>query len=146
MPQAAEKPRILLVEDNAGDVRLVREALSEGGLDEGLDVVTDGEEALGFLRREDSYQDARRPALVLLDLNLPRKDGREVLREMKSTADLRSIPVVVLTTSRAEDDVRTAYDLQANCYVAKPVELDEFLGTIRDVIGFWLRTVRLPAS
>ena len=135
---------ILLVEDNPGDVLLTREAFQVGRLAHRLSVVEDGEEALSFLRKEGKYKDAPRPDLMLLDLNIPRKDGRELLAEVKSDPALRHIPVIVLTTSDAEQDVWRAYKLHANCYLTKPVEMDDFLNKIRSVEEFWLTVVRLP--
>jgi CheY-like chemotaxis protein len=135
---------ILLVEDNAGDVRLTQEALREGRVCNRLSVARDGVEALAYLRREGPHAYAPRPDLVLLDLNLPRKSGREVLQEMKSDPELRSIPVVVLTTSEDQQDVQRSYELNANCYITKPVELDEFLGVIQSVQDFWFTVVKLP--
>lgn len=136
---------ILLVEDNPGDVRLMREALSPNGVSKKLIVAEDGEQAIRFLRRAEPFADSARPDLIFLDLNLPRKDGREVLAEIKSDTMLRRIPVIVLTTSEADRDVDRAYDLHANCYVRKPTELDEYLSVIRACENFWLRIVRLPA-
>ncbi len=135
---------ILLVEDNPGDVRLTREALKEAKVRNELHVATDGVEALAFLRREGPYKKAVRPNLVLLDLNLPRKNGREVLAEMKEDTDLRRIPVVILTTSQAEQDIIKAYDLHVNCYINKPVDLDRFLQVVRSIEDFWLTLVILP--
>lgn len=135
---------ILLVEDNPGDVRLTREALKEAKMRNNLHVVEDGVAALEFLRREDGYGDAPRPDLILLDLNLPRKDGREVLEEIKADPELRRIPVVVLTTSEAEEDVLRSYNLHANCYVTKPVDLDRFIAIVRSIEDFWLTIVKLP--
>jgi len=135
---------ILLVEDNPGDVRLTREALREGKVRNNLHVASDGVEALRFLRREEPYTEAVRPDLVLLDLNLPRKDGREVLEEVKADPALRHIPVVVLTSSQAEQDVLRAYDLHANCYVTKPVDLDQFIHVVRSIEDFWFTIVKLP--
>jgi len=135
---------ILLVEDNPGDVRLTREALEEGKVLNNLNVARDGVEAMAFLRRQGRYAEARRPQLILLDLNLPRKDGREVLAEIKGDGSLKRIPVVVLTTSGAEQDVFDSYDLQANCYITKPIELDLFLETVRGMGEFWLNVVKLP--
>jgi len=134
---------ILLVEDNPGDVRLTQEALREGNLHNELQVARDGVEAMDLLARG-RFANARRPDLILLDLNLPRKDGREVLAELKADKDLRRIPVVVLTTSRAEQDVAASYDLHANCYIAKPVELDRFIEVVRSIDSFWLDLVELP--
>ncbi len=135
---------ILLVEDNPGDIRLTREALREGKLHNNLHVVGDGESALSFLRQEGRYADAVRPDLVLLDLNLPRVDGREVLEVLKHDENLKSIPVVVLTTSQAEEDVLRAYRLHANCYVTKPLNIDAFATIVRAIEHFWLSIVTLP--
>jgi two-component system, chemotaxis family, response regulator Rcp1 len=135
---------VLLVEDNPGDVRLMREALRSGNSTRKLDAVEDGEEALAYLRRRHPYTDAPRPDLIFLDLNLPRKDGREVLSEIKQDDKLRRIPVVVLTTSEAERDISRVYELHANCYVKKPTDLDEYMEVIRACENFWLHVVRLP--
>jgi two-component system, chemotaxis family, response regulator Rcp1 len=135
---------ILMVEDNPADVRLTREAFREGKLHTVLNVVKDGVEAMAFLRRQPPYDEAERPQLILLDLNLPRKDGREVLAEIKGDPALRRIPVVVLTTSHSEADVLKSYDLHANAYITKPVDLDTFLDTVRCVEEFWLTVVALP--
>lgn len=135
---------ILLVEDNPGDVRLTIEALKEGKVRNNLSVARDGVEALAFLRREGSFANATRPDLVLLDLNLPKKDGREVLAEIKNDPALRRIPVVVLTTSKAEEDILRTYDLHANCYITKPVDLEQFISVVRSIDDFWLAVVRLP--
>jgi len=137
---------ILLVEDNPGDVRLTREALKEGKVNNRMSVATDGAEAMRFLRREGEYADAPRPDLILLDLNLPKKDGREVLAEIKEDPDLRRIPVVVLTTSRDERDVLGAYNSYANCYITKPLDLDQFISVVRSVEDFWLEVVKLPPN
>lgn len=137
---------ILLVEDNPGDVRLTQEALKEGKVHNRLHVVGDGVEAMAFLRREGRYADAVRPDLILLDLNLPRKDGREVLAEIKQDALLKVIPVVVLTTSSAEEDVLRSYNLHANCYIVKPVDLDQFIRAVKFIDDFWLTVVKLPGS
>jgi len=137
---------ILLVEDNPGDVRLTREALKEGKVLNHLNVVDDGVEALAFLRREDKYANAVRPDLILLDLNLPKKDGREVLAEIKADAGLKKIPVVILTTSAAEQDVLKTYDLHANCYITKPVDLEQFIKIVRLIEDFWFTIARLPSG
>jgi len=137
---------ILLVEDNPGDVQLTREALAETKLLINLQVARDGEQALAFLRRQGCYAVAPRPDLVLLDLNLPRKDGREVLAEMKADDTLKRIPVVVLTTSSAEADILKSYDLHANCYVTKPINLDQFLHIVQAIENFWLSVVVLPSK
>ena len=135
---------ILLVEDNPGDVRLTIEGLNEGKVRNNLHVARDGVEALAFLRRDGQFADAVRPDLILLDLNLPRKDGREVLSDIKSDPDLKTIPVVVLTTSRAEQDVLHSYELQANCYITKPVDLEQFITVVKSIEDFWLTIVTLP--
>jgi two-component system, chemotaxis family, response regulator Rcp1 len=135
---------ILLIEDNLGDVRLTQEALREGKLANNLHVARDGVEAIEFLRRIGPFASAVRPDLILLDLNLPRKDGRAVLAEIKGDPDLRRIPVVILTTSEAEQDVVQSYDLHANCYVTKPLVLDSFVQVVRSIDSFWLTVVRLP--
>jgi CheY-like chemotaxis protein len=137
---------ILLVEDNPGDVRLTIEALKEGKVRNHLVVARDGVEALQMLRREGSHGGLTRPDLILLDLNLPKKDGREVLAEIKSDANLKRIPVVVLTTSKAEADVLKSYDLHANCFITKPVDLDQFITVVKSIDDFWLSLVKLPPS
>lgn len=139
-----EPIEILMVDDSMGDVRLAQEALKEARVANRLSIVHDGEQAMAFLRREDGYGDAPRPDLVLLDLNMPRMDGREVLAQIKGDPDLRTIPVVVLTTSEAEADIVKAYDLHANAYITKPVDLEAFLDAVRVVEEFWLTVVRLP--
>ena len=141
----AKPIEILLVEDNPGDVRLTREALKSGKVWSNLHVVEDGEAALTFLRQQGSYTYAPRPDLILLDLNLPKKDGREVLSIIKADEHLKRIPVVVLTTSQAEEDILKAYNLNANCYITKPVDFDQFLKVVRVVEEFWLTIVKLPA-
>lgn len=135
---------ILLVEDNPADVRLTIEALKESRVLTNLHVVNDGVAAMAFLRREGEYKNAPHPDLVLLDLNLPRKDGRAVLAEVKGDPELMRIPVAVLTTSQAEEDVLRSYDLHANCYVTKPVDLDQFMHVVRTINEFWLTIVKLP--
>jgi chemotaxis family two-component system response regulator Rcp1 len=135
---------ILLVEDNPGDVRLTREALKDAKVMNHLSVVGDGEEAIAFLRRQGKHARAPRPDLILLDLNLPRKDGREVLEEIKIDPALMTIPVVVLTTSKAEEDVIRTYRLHANCYINKPVDFSRFMDVVRQLENFWLAVVRLP--
>ena len=137
---------ILLVEDNPGDVELTREALHDGKVHMNLSVVNDGVEALAFLRREGTYAGSPRPDLILLDLNLPRKDGRAVLGEIKQDPSLRHIPVVILTSSQAEQDIVRAYDLHANCYVTKPVDLDQFITIVRSIEQFWFTVVKLPRN
>lgn len=135
---------ILLVEDNPGDARLTLEAFKEGKVINSVTVVRDGVEALAYLRRQEPYTNARQPDMVLLDLNLPRKDGREVLAEIKSDERLRQIPVVVLTTSAAEEDIARAYSSHANCYITKPVDLEQFLRVVHSIESFWLNFVKLP--
>jgi two-component system, chemotaxis family, response regulator Rcp1 len=135
---------ILLVEDNEPDVVLTREAFKEAKISNALYVVEDGVEALAFLRRQGKHADAPRPDLILLDLNLPRKDGRAVLQEIKSDPALASIPVVILTTSNDEKDVVRAYTSHANCYIVKPIDFLQFLSVVRTIEGFWLTVVRLP--
>ncbi len=137
--------QVLLVEDNPGDVRLTKEALKEGKLLNQLTVVGDGVEALSFLRKEGIYVDALQPELILLDLNLPKKDGREVLAEIKADPNLRRIPVVVLTTSSSEEDILKIYDLHANCYITKPVDLEQFMGVVKSIEDFWVSVVKLPS-
>ncbi len=138
--------RVLLVEDNEADVRLTREALRDAGDDIRLSSVTDGELALAYLRREHGYEEAPRPDLVLLDLNLPRKNGLEVLEEMRADPELACVPVIMLTTSSAEHDVVACYSRGANCFVVKPLELDEFMDLIGAIRTFWLGVARLPSS
>ncbi len=137
---------ILLVEDNPGDVELVREALSEGKIRNELHVAQDGIEAMKFLKREAGYEDSPCPDLVLLDLNLPKKSGREVLEEIKSNAKLKFIPVVILTSSKAEEDILKSYKLYANCYVTKPVDFEQFMKVVKSIEDFWLTVVKLPCS
>ena len=137
---------ILLVEDNPGDVRLTREALKEGKVYSNLHTVKDGVEAMEFLRRQGKYSGVPRPDIILLDLNLPKKDGREVLEEIKTDDALKRIPVVVLTTSKAEEDVLRTYNLHANCYVTKPVDLEKFMVVVKTIDVFWLTVVTLPPN
>jgi chemotaxis family two-component system response regulator Rcp1 len=139
-----EGPRILLVEDNPGDVRLMVESLKETKVTNNLSVARDGEEALAFLRRKGAHADAPKPNLILLDLNLPKKAGHEVLAEIKQDPRLKLIPVVIVTSSDAERDIVGSYDLRANAYVSKPVGLDQFMDVIRSVERFWLSVARLP--
>ena len=136
---------ILLAEDNPGDARLTQEAMQDAKMTNLMHVVEDGVEAMQFLRRQGRYADAPRPDLILLDLNLPKKDGRSVLAEIKTDPDLRRIPVVVLTTSRAEEDVLMAYDLHANAYVTKPVDLAQFMKIVALIDEFWVNVVTLPS-
>lgn len=145
--QKGEKPvHILLVEDNLGDVRLTKEAMKEAKVRNRIDVVSDGEEAMAFLHRRGKHTDANRPDVILLDLNLPKKTGLEVLKEIKEDPSLRRIPVVVITTSRAEQDIVRSYDLHANCYITKPVDLGQFLEVVKSIDDFWLAIVRLPPN
>jgi two-component system, chemotaxis family, response regulator Rcp1 len=137
---------ILLVEDNPGDADLARDALEGSKFINRLHVVDDGEKAMEFLLREGSYAAVPRPDLILLDLNLPRKDGRQVLAEIKAHPELKRIPVVILTTSQAEEDVVRSYNLHANCYITKPIDLDQFLHVVRSVENFWLSIVVLPPN
>ena len=144
-PDRGHKPvEILLVEDNPGDARLTQEAFREGRVPSNVHVARDGVEAMDFLRGEDAYAGKPRPDLILLDLNMPRKDGREVLHEIKSDEDLRSIPVVVLTVSSDEKDILTAYNLNGNCYITKPVDLRQFMAVVQTLEQFWFRIVTLP--
>lgn len=135
---------ILMVEDNPGDVRLVQEALRDSKIINHLCAVSDGQKALAFLRKQGGFAKVVRPDLILLDLNLPRKDGREVLAEIKSDEDLRRIPVVVLTSSKAEEDIVKAYNHHANCYVTKPVDLEKFVAVVKSIEDFWVSIVKLP--
>lgn len=137
---------VLLVEDDPGDVLIVREAFDENKVRNNLTVASDGEEALRILRREGEHALAPRPDLILLDLNLPRKDGREVLAELKADPELRTIPVVILTTSQAEEDIVRSYDLHANAYVTKPVDFDCFVEVVRQIEGFFISVVKLPRA
>jgi chemotaxis family two-component system response regulator Rcp1 len=139
-----KKVEILLVEDNAGDIRLLQEAFKEGDVMSNLNIARDGEQAMAYLRQEGQYSNRLRPAVILLDLNLPRKDGREVLAEIKKDKELRQIPVVILSTSTNAEDVRRAYDLHANCYVPKPLDVDQLVRIGRTLEDFWLTTVLLP--
>jgi CheY-like chemotaxis protein len=141
---AAMPIEILLVEDSAGDVRLTREALRDAKVQNNLHVACDGMEATSFLLRQGKHVNAPRPDLILLDLNLPKKSGREVLEEIKRDPSLRTIPVVILTTSSAEEDILKSYQLHANCYITKPVDLDQFLKVVRTIDNFWLAIVKLP--
>jgi chemotaxis family two-component system response regulator Rcp1 len=140
----AEPVEILLVEDSPGDVRLTREAFKDAKVHVNLHVASDGTEAVAFLKQEGAHVNALRPDLILLDLNLPKKDGREVLEEIKESPTLKSIPVVILTTSASEADILRSYRLHANCYITKPVGLDGFLKVVQSINGFWLSVVKLP--
>lgn len=145
MITAPETPiEVLLVEDDPGDILMTREAFEEHRLRNRLNVVSDGEQALAFLRREGAFHTAPRPDLILLDLNLPRIDGREVLADIKSDSDLRRIPVVVLTTSQADEDILRSYSLHANAYVTKPVDFDRFIAVVRQIDDFFVSVVKLP--
>ncbi len=142
--QSCRPIEILLVEDNPGDVRLTKEALKEGKVRNNMQVAEDGEEALAVLRRQGRYAQATRPDLILLDLNLPKKSGREVLEEIKADPELKRIPVVVLTISKAEQDILKSYNLHANCYINKPVDLEQFIDVVQSIEDFWLTVVMLP--
>ena len=142
----ARPVEILLVEDNPGDVRLTQEALKDGKMRVAMSVVGDGVEAMEFLRQQGRFSHSPAPDLILLDLNLPRKDGREVLAEMKADEALRHIPVCILTSSHAERDILASYELHANCYVVKPVDLDQFMQAVKAIEGFWFEVVKLPAN
>jgi CheY-like chemotaxis protein len=143
-PNVVKPVEILLVEDNPGDVDLAREALEDSKFHNRLHVVEDGEKAMAFLHHEGEYADLPRPDLILLDLNLPRKDGRQVLAEIKADDNLKRIPVVILTTSRAEEDIIKSYNLHANCYITKPIDLHQFLHVVKSIEDFWLSIVVLP--
>jgi len=145
--QTSDMPfKILLIEDSPADVRLTREALIDAKLIHELFVINDGVEALTFLYQKDEHKDAPRPDIILLDLNLPKKDGREVLEEIKTNDALKSIPIVVLTTSQAEEDILRSYNLHANCYVTKPVDITKFTEIIKSIENFWLTIVKLPSN
>jgi CheY-like chemotaxis protein len=146
METICEAVEILLVEDNPGDVRLTQEVLRDGKVRNNMSVVMDGVDAISFLQQTGEYAGAPRPDIILLDLNLPKKDGREVLAEIKADSNLKHIPVVVLTTSSAEQDIFRSYDLHANCYVTKPVDLDQFIKVMKMIEDFWLTIVKLPRS
>jgi CheY-like chemotaxis protein len=149
IPNQFEAPtpiEILLVEDSPGDVRLTREALRDAKVQNHLHVALDGIEAMKFLGRDGDHADAPRPDLILLDLNLPRMSGREVLEQIKQDAELKSIPVVILTTSAAEEDIIRSYQLHANCYITKPVDLDQFIKVVKSIDNFWLAIVKLPRT
>lgn len=135
---------ILLVEDNEGDARLAKEALRDSKIRNRIHHVTDGVEATDFLRKKGKYKNVPRPDLILLDLNLPRKDGRELLAEIKEDDDLKRIPVVILTVSKSEEDIFRTYNLHANCYISKPIDLSEFMKVVKSIEEFWLTIVKLP--
>lgn len=139
-----EQRRILLVEDNPADIRLTEEVVRESGMNVVLDIARDGEQAMAFLRGTGDFSASQRPDIVLLDLNLPRKDGREVLAEIKQDDDLCTIPVIMLTTSKADHDISYCYAQRVNSYIAKPVDLDEFVGVIEAIENYWLNVVQLP--
>lgn len=143
LKNSKNKPRILLVEDNPGDIRLTQEALKESQMEIHLDVVSDGEQAIEFLTKRGKYAEANRPHIILLDLNLPKKNGLEVLKEVKANESLKKIPIIVLTTSDADHDITKAYSLHANCYILKPVDFDDFARVIKLVETFWFKTVQL---
>jgi CheY-like chemotaxis protein len=146
MEAIGKEIEILLVEDSPGDIRLTIEALKDGKIHNRLSVVNDGVEALAFLRRQGQHAKAPRPDLILLDLNLPKKDGREVLMEIKQEEDLKRIPVVVLSISTAEKDILKTYDLHANCYINKPVDFDQFIDVVKSIEDFWFTVVKLPRN
>jgi len=137
---------ILLVEDNPGDIRLIQEIFREGKIYNRLDIAQDGVEALSYLRQQGIYENTPRPDLILLDLNLPRKNGNEVLAEIKADENLRRIPVIILTASRAEDDIARAYNHYVNCYLTKPIDLNQFISIVQQIKTFWLDIVQLPMS
>lgn len=137
---------VLLIEDNSGDVLLTKEAFEELNFKDNLHVARDGEDAIDFLKKKGTHADAKRPDLILLDLNLPKKDGREVLEIIKTDKELRSIPVIILTTSKNDKDIQAAYDAHANCYIAKPVDFEEFLEIVRYIVDYWLKLVKLPPN
>jgi len=137
---------ILIVDDSPDDIEFTMSALSKTKLANSVDIVNDGVEALAYLRNEGKYQSAKKPSLIMLDLNMPRKDGREVLAEMKTDPELRSIPVVILTTSQAEEDIMRSYDLGANCYVSKPVDISQLIKVVQAIDDFWFGVVKLPSA
>jgi len=137
---------ILLVEDNPGDIRLTKEAFKEGRLNNNLHAVTDGVKAIEFLKQEGEFENAPRPDLILLDLNLPKKDGREVLEVIKADDNLKTIPVIILTTSSSDFDINRAYELHANCYITKPIDFDSFMDVILSIESFWLQLAKLPSK
>uniref|UniRef100_B8HKH2 Response regulator receiver protein n=1 Tax=Cyanothece sp. (strain PCC 7425 / ATCC 29141) TaxID=395961 RepID=B8HKH2_CYAP4 len=146
MPTAGRRKTIFLVEDNLGDIRLIQEALKSTTVECDIAIARDGVEAMSYLRRQGNYENARLPDLILLDLNLPRKDGREVLADIKADPELRHIPVVVLTTSRNEEDIQNSYDLYVNCYISKSRNLSQLFKIVRGIEEFWLETVALPSQ
>jgi chemotaxis family two-component system response regulator Rcp1 len=146
MERQSRSAEILLIEDNPGDVELIREAFQSGKVLNHISLAVDGEDAMAFLNRENSYAAAPRPDLILLDLNLPKKDGFEVLNEIRGQPPLSLIPVVILTSSQADRDILKSYDLHANCFISKPVDVDEFLTVVRSIGEFWLTLVKLPGQ
>jgi len=144
--QKLKPVEILLIEDNPGDVRLIKEGLKENKVLNNLNVVKDGEKAIEFLKREGIYSQAPVPELIILDLNLPRKNGKEVLEYIKTNDELKLVPVVVLTSSKAEEDIISSYELNANCYITKPVNLDDFISVVKSIEFFWLCIVKLPGE
>lgn len=143
---AMELIRILLVEDSLGDIELTRQALTAGKIRNSLEVVTDGEEALDFLFNRGDYQDAPRPDIILLDLNLPKVDGREVLKTVKESPELRDIPILILSSSEAASDIQESYNLHANCFITKPIQLENFIEVVQMIENFWIGIVRLPRT
>ena len=143
-PETHKPIDILLVEDNPGDARLAKESLKDSKIRNNLDIVGDGEEAMKYLNKEGKYSDVSRPDLILLDLNLPKKDGREVLKEIKEHEDFKRIPVVILTMSKSEEDILKSYNLHANCFITKPIDLDQFIKVVKSIEDFWLTIVKLP--
>lgn len=144
MHELTKPVEILLVEDNPGDTRLAREALKESKLNNTMNSVVDGVEAMDYLHKRGKYTDVTRPDLIILDLNLPRKDGREVLGEIKTDVYLRTIPVVILTTSKSEEDILRAYELHANCFITKPMDMNQFIKVVQSITDFWFTIVKLP--
>lgn len=144
MHELTKPVEILLVEDNPGDTRLAREALKESKLNNTMNSVVDGVEAMDYLHKRVKYTDVTRPDLIILDLNLPRKDGREVLGEIKTDVYLRTIPVVILTTSKSEEDILRAYELHANCFITKPMDMNQFIKVVQSITDFWFTIVKLP--
>ncbi len=137
---------ILLVEDNPGDIRLTKEAMKEAKIINNLNVVEDGVEALAYLRKKGKFKDANRPDMILLDINLPKKNGREVLAEIKQDKNLKQIPVIILTVSKAEEDIIKTYELHANCFITKPVDMDQFIKVVKSIEDFWFSIVKLPPN
>ena len=142
----SKKYEILLVENNPGDIRIIQEIFKESKSNINLSIVNDGAETINRLKKENNYKNALRPDIIILDLNLPKKNGFEVLKEIKSNKELKRIPVIVLTTSEFEEDISNAYDLHANCYIKKPTDFEQFIEILKSIQGFWLNTVRLPST